>query len=116
MDGSHLTLHEHFAGRPDPRMDRTKRHQLLDILVIALDGKTVRRSHDRSKGKAAIQMIRAGPPLITWCWANSRRRKVDESWHQGQAAQSWLERRLPPQGLNSIRYDCPGRREQYHLR
>jgi predicted transposase YbfD/YdcC len=26
----------HFAGLPDPRVERTKRHQLLDILTIAL--------------------------------------------------------------------------------
>ena len=26
----------HFAGLPDPRVDRTKRHALLDLLVIAL--------------------------------------------------------------------------------
>ncbi len=26
----------HFAALPDPRVERTKRHQLLDILIIAL--------------------------------------------------------------------------------
>src|SRR4051794_33505030 len=29
-------LSEHFALRPDPRVDRTKRHLLLDIVVIAV--------------------------------------------------------------------------------
>ncbi|GAC1645113.1 MAG: ISAs1-like element ISEc1 family transposase [Chloroflexota bacterium] len=138
MDGLHLALQEHFASLPDPRVDRTKRHLLLDILVIAicavicgadswveieewgttkapwlrtflalpngipshdtfgrlfaaldpvqfqqsflawvravtplttgqviaLDGKTVRRSHDRGKGKGAIHMVSA------WATAN----------------------------------------------
>ena len=36
MDGSHFTLQEHFAALPDPRMERTKRHHLLDLLVIAI--------------------------------------------------------------------------------
>jgi hypothetical protein len=29
---------KHFASLPDPRVERTKRHKLLDILVIALCG------------------------------------------------------------------------------
>ena len=31
-----LSLIEHFKGLPDPRMDRTKDHALIDILVIAV--------------------------------------------------------------------------------
>ena len=31
-----LSLTTHFAQVPDPRLDRTKDHQLLDILVIAI--------------------------------------------------------------------------------
>ena len=34
--GKHLTLMEHFSQVPDPRMARTRRHELLDILVMAL--------------------------------------------------------------------------------
>lgn len=30
------TLAEHFSGITDPRIDRTKRHKLIDILVIAI--------------------------------------------------------------------------------
>lgn len=134
-----LALTEHFAGLDDPRMERTKLHQLLDIVVIALcaviggaetwedialfgetkaawlgtflalphgipshdtfnrvfaaldpvqfqagfaawmqavagvlptqviavDGKTVRRSHDRAHGKAAIHLVSA--------WASANR-------------------------------------------
>ena len=29
------TIHQHFAAVPDPRLDRTKQHHLLDILTIA---------------------------------------------------------------------------------
>src|SRR3712207_5537630 len=129
------TIHQHFVAVRDPRLDRTKHHQLLDILTIALcavicgadgwveieqfgqaklpwlrtflplpngipsqdtfgrvfaaldpvqfqqcflswvqaslsrvgglqgqvalDGKTLRRSHDRTNGKAAIQLVSA---------------------------------------------------------
>lgn len=133
------SLREHFAAVPDPRIDRTKRHQLLDILtiaicavlcgadswvdvelfgqakltwlrtflalpngipshdtfgrvfaaldpqafercflawvravvthtageVVALDGKTLRRSHDRGAGKGALHLVSA--------WATSNR-------------------------------------------
>lgn len=133
------TITEHFASLTDPRIDHTKRHQLLDLLTIALcaiicgadewvameefgnakrewfdtfldlpngipshdtfgrvfaaldpdqfqrrflawvqqtmvrtegeviacDGKTVRRSHDRGAGKAAIHMVSA--------WADANR-------------------------------------------
>ena len=30
------SIHEHFGGLTDPRIDRCKRHQLLDILVLAI--------------------------------------------------------------------------------
>ncbi len=30
------TIHQHFATLTDPRVDRAKHHQLLDILTIAL--------------------------------------------------------------------------------
>lgn len=30
------TLFDHFAALPDPRVERTKEHQLLDILTIAI--------------------------------------------------------------------------------
>jgi predicted transposase YbfD/YdcC len=48
---------------------------LADTQLIALDGKTLRRSHDRGKGKAAIHMVSA--------WASTKRLvlgqvKVDE--------------------------------------
>src|ERR687893_158779 len=31
-----LSIRDHFAGLADPRIDRTKRHALLDIVTIAL--------------------------------------------------------------------------------
>ena len=31
-----MSIGEHFASLEDPRVERTKQHQLLDILTIAL--------------------------------------------------------------------------------
>ncbi len=149
MEEPAITINEHFADLEDPRVDRTKLHQLLDIMIIAicavicgadtwvaveefgnakidwfrtflelpngipshdtfgrvfalldpeqfqhcfpswvqaishitdgeivaLDGKTLRRSHDGTLGKAAIHMVSA--------WASANRLvlgqlKVDE--------------------------------------
>ncbi len=36
MSSPLTTIHQHFAHLDDPRLDRTKHHQLLDILTIAL--------------------------------------------------------------------------------
>jgi hypothetical protein len=36
MSQPDLSIARHFAALPDPRVDRTKRHKLQDILVIAL--------------------------------------------------------------------------------
>jgi hypothetical protein len=103
------TLATIFAAVEDPRIERTKRHKLLDILLIALcgvicgaegwaeieefgrtkeawlqsflewvqrisgvmkgviavDGKTLRRSHDRANGKKALHLVSA--------WASENR-------------------------------------------
>ena len=39
--------------------------------VIAVDGKTLRRSHDRSSGKAAIHMVSAWVMVSAWASENS---------------------------------------------
>jgi predicted transposase YbfD/YdcC len=163
MDHTRLCpIGEYFARLEDPRVDRTKRHQLLDILVIAvcgvicgadswveieefgkakcawlrtflslpngipshdtfgrvfaaldpkqfqqcfldwvhaiatstegqivaLDGKTLRRSHDRAKGNAAIHMVSA--------WASANRLvlgqvKVDEKSNEITALPALLQ-------------------------
>ncbi|PHJ87859.1 transposase, partial [Nostoc linckia z7] len=31
-----ITIADHFAVMSDPRIDRTKRHKLIDILTIAI--------------------------------------------------------------------------------
>jgi predicted transposase YbfD/YdcC len=36
MERKPRTLLAHFANLPDPRLDRTKKHRLLDILVVAI--------------------------------------------------------------------------------
>ena len=56
--------------------------------IVALDGKTLRRSHDRSKGKAAIHMVSA--------WASSNRLvlgqvKVDEKSNEITALPALLK-------------------------
>jgi DDE_Tnp_1-associated len=33
-----ITIADHFAQMSDPRIDRTKRHKLIDILTIAICG------------------------------------------------------------------------------
>lgn len=38
MPNTDVSVARHFAGLPDPRIDRTKKHSLADILVIALCG------------------------------------------------------------------------------
>ena len=35
---SNPSLISHFVDIPDPRIDRTKRHKLIDIIVIAICG------------------------------------------------------------------------------
>ena len=59
-----------------------------DDQIVALDGKTLRRSHDRSKGKAAIHMVSA--------WASSNRLvlgqvKVDEKSNEITALPALLQ-------------------------
>ncbi len=72
------TLQSIFEGLNDPRVERTKLHNLLDSMmisilgvlggaagVIAIDGKTLRRSHDAANGKKALHMVSA--------WADANR-------------------------------------------
>jgi len=40
--------------------------------VVAIDGKTVRRSHDRTIGKNSIHVVSPGLRPIIWCWANKK--------------------------------------------
>lgn len=36
MEKPAITINEHFADLEDPRVDRTKLHQLIDIMIIAI--------------------------------------------------------------------------------
>ena len=61
---------------------------ITDDQIVALDGKTLRRSHDRSKGKAAIHMVSA--------WASANRLvlgqvKVDEKSNEITALPALLQ-------------------------
>ena len=61
---------------------------ITDDQIIALDGKTLRRSHDRSKGKAAIHMVSA--------WASANRLvlgqvKVDQKSNEITALPALLQ-------------------------
>jgi len=82
---SHDTFNRVFAALDPSRFEacflawvRTV-HPMLPAQVIAVDGKTLRRSHDRQRGKAAIQLVSA--------WATEQRlvlaqRKVDEQTNE----------------------------------
>jgi predicted transposase YbfD/YdcC len=82
---SHDTFNRVFAAL-DPAQFRTcflhwmqAAAQVLPAQVIALDGKTVRRSHDRTSGKQAIHMVSA------WATANRlvlARVKVDDKFNE----------------------------------
>ncbi len=75
---AHFTTH--FALLPDPRVERTKRHQLIDILVIAL--------------------------CATLCGADDFVAITD--W--GRAKRNWLQERLGLELKNGIpRHDTFGR-------
>jgi hypothetical protein len=49
MDGAGLA--EHFANPIEPRVERTRRHEL-----VATSGKRVRGSRDAALGKSAMHM------------------------------------------------------------
>ncbi len=53
-EGASIT--EQFRVMKDSRMERTKRHSLNDILVVAIDGKELRRSFDKAAEAAAIHV------------------------------------------------------------
>ena len=53
-----VSLIEHFAKLKDPRIDRTKHHNLIDIVVIAICaviGGEVARIHGRMSNCSASQ-------------------------------------------------------------
>jgi hypothetical protein len=65
-----------FASLDDPRVERGQLHQLTDIVVIAIlselgvqvvaiDGKTLKGSYDRNRGKSALHLVSA--------WASGHR-------------------------------------------
>ena len=49
----------------------TALHEITEGQVIAIDGKTLRRSYDTASGKAAIHMVSAGRRPITLPWGKS---------------------------------------------
>jgi hypothetical protein len=66
-------LQARFGARPDPRIDRTKEaacrawgQAVLGVTqgqVVPIDGKTLRRAHDRGRGKAARHMESAAAQI-----------------------------------------------------
>ena len=48
-----------LEGVSDPRSTHARGHPLTSILFLALDGKTARRSHDRSHGRSALHTVSA---------------------------------------------------------
>ena len=62
------TILDHFDDLDDPRVERTRRHNLVDIIaiaellpgeVVAIDGKTARRSYAGAENKGAIHLVSA---------------------------------------------------------
>lgn len=49
-------------------------HRLTQGQVVAIDGKTVRRFHDRRAGQEAIHMVSAWPRRTSWCRVRPGRR------------------------------------------
>jgi DDE_Tnp_1-associated len=47
-------------------------HEATERQVIAIDGKTLRRSFDRAKGQSALHWSMPGPRPITYSWARWR--------------------------------------------
>jgi len=60
MHDAPISMLEQFSQLEDPRVALTKRHKLTD--VIAIDGKTLRRSHNRADGKSALHLVSAWSP------------------------------------------------------
>ena len=96
------TIENYFGDLSDPRIDRTKRHKLINILVIAIcavseviggqvnasDGKVKRRTHGKRIGQAAIDRVSA--------WASANRLvlgqvKVGEKSNEIRAIPQLLE-------------------------
>lgn len=51
------SLVEHFTELEDPRIERTKLYQLTKGLLLAMDGKAVRRSHDQDRQKRPLHSV-----------------------------------------------------------
>src|SRR5436190_1005947 len=49
----------YFESLSDPRHPRNRKHLLVDIAVIAIDGKTCRRSHDHAKDLGPLHIVSA---------------------------------------------------------
>ncbi len=73
----------HTFGRVFARLDPTELQRgffawiqtvvgKLPPQVVAVDGKTLRRSADRSRGQAALHLVRLGPRPAGWSWAKRR--------------------------------------------
>jgi hypothetical protein len=50
-------LRQRFSQLEDPRLARRQRHSLHDILIVALDGKTLRRSG--GAGQSPVHLVSA---------------------------------------------------------
>jgi DDE family transposase len=89
----------HFADIEDPRVERTRRYELLDIIVIAVCAVT--RTHRPTARQS-------NAPAGGWCGVCSADDWVDvTAW--GQAKLDWLRQYLPlPNGTRSASHDTFG--------
>ena len=58
VEATGASIAEHFAALDDPRIDRTKRHKLLDIVAIAICGTIC--GADNLGGYRALRQLQRG--------------------------------------------------------
>ena len=49
-ESHHVSILDHFADLDDPRVERTRRHKLVDIIAIAICATICGADYDRGNG------------------------------------------------------------------
>ena len=89
----HTSIMTHFSVLVDPRIDHTREHKLVDILVIALSAVICGAEHFTEMetfGKAKETWFRTfleKPPSVGGCQAGYRRMTLS-----GECCRCWIQR------------------------